>query len=417
MKQALFSNKVYPQFDQNYNQESEDKILNFIDSLTFDNQRNHFNSFKKLIESKFLKLLNNKVIIIGGTNGKGEVSGLLSYLFSRNSKAVALWSSPHLMSIRERYCINGKYINYKSLENIIFNNSDISKELNYYEYLFYIFLLVIKDEDLDYLVLEVGVGGRLDVVNLFKPTLSIITNISRDHTKLLGNTYSKILNEKIKISRPDSPLVTCIESKYVNKLTKEYKPDSINLVTENYILLKDNYNIKNRILAQFVFNLLTNNKVKQSRKLLLSQISEYSDVRIWGRQIVLKYKNKNLYFIGAHNLDGIRNVSKYIYNNNLHFSKCYYAFSQKSEADLINLNYSLFILEDRISMFNYCNVKRFKSLSDNEINKLVKNYECNIIDENIKENIIESNGADEENILFTGSYYFIGYILSMLSSE
>ena len=417
MKQALFSNKVYPQFDQNYNQESEDKILNFIDSLTFDNQRNHFNSFNKLIESKFLKLLNNKVIIIGGTNGKGEVSGLLSYLFSRNSKAVALWSSPHLMSIRERYCINGKYINYKSLENIIFNNSDISKELNYYEYLFYIFLLVIKDEDLDYLVLEVGVGGRLDVVNLFKPTLSIITNISRDHTKLLGNTYSKILNEKIKISRPDSPLVTCIESKYVNKLTKEYKPDSINLVTENYILLKDNYNIKNRILAQFVFNLLTNNKVKQSRKLLLSQISEYSDVRIWGRQIVLKYKNKNLYFIGAHNLDGIRNVSKYIYNNNLHFSKCYYAFSQKSEADLINLNYSLFILEDRISMFNYCNVKRFKSLSDNEINKLVKNYECNIIDENIKENIIESNGADEENILFTGSYYFIGYILSMLSSE
>lgn len=158
---------------------------------------------------------NYKTIHVAGTNGKGSCSHTIAaYLQCRGYK-VGLYTSPHLIDFRERIRVNGRQIDEQSVIDFVEEiQATYGKDLEEKRLGFSFFELAtamafkhFSDERVDFAVIEVGLGGRLDCTNIISPILSIITNISFDHTQFLGNTLEKIAAEKAGIIKKNTPVV------------------------------------------------------------------------------------------------------------------------------------------------------------------------------------------------------------------
>ncbi len=152
-------------------------------------------------------------IIVGGTNGKGSVASAISSVLSEAGCKTGLYTSPHLVSVTERIRINGARITESDLSEYInrvrfAGDKSPSGESSYFEALTAAAFLYFSDNGVDYSVLEVGMGGRWDATNVIKPLVSVITNISKDHTEYLGVTIGDIAFEKACIIKPGAPVVT-----------------------------------------------------------------------------------------------------------------------------------------------------------------------------------------------------------------
>ncbi len=168
-----------------------------------------------------------KTIHIAGTNGKGSVSHMLASILQQAGYRVGLYTSPHLKDFRERIRINGKPIPKSNVIKFVEQHSDIINNLepSFFEMTAAMAFNYFKEESIDVAVVEVGMGGRLDSTNIISPSLSVITNISLDHTYFLGNTKTQIAAEKAGIIKNDTPVVigeTDIETIEVfKKISKE----------------------------------------------------------------------------------------------------------------------------------------------------------------------------------------------------
>ena len=149
------------------------------------------------------------VITVAGTNGKGSVSTMLSSIYQQAGYKVGLYTSPHLVHYNERIRINNTPVSddsiCKSFERINKARGDVS--LTYFEFGTLAALDIFCLSDLDVIVLEVGLGGRLDAVNIVEPDVTIISSIDLDHQSWLGNDRESIAREKLGICRPNIPLV------------------------------------------------------------------------------------------------------------------------------------------------------------------------------------------------------------------
>jgi dihydrofolate synthase/folylpolyglutamate synthase len=150
-----------------------------------------------------------KAIHIAGTNGKGSVAHLLSSYFQELGYKTGLFTSPHLIDFRERIKINGEMISEQKVVDFFDKyNEDISKiSPSFFEMTTILAFDYFATENVDIAIVEVGLGGRLDATNILAPILSVITNISLDHTKLLGNTLQQIAYEKAGIIKENIPVV------------------------------------------------------------------------------------------------------------------------------------------------------------------------------------------------------------------
>ena len=130
-----------------------------------------------------------KSIHVGGTNGKGSTSHMLSSILQESGYKVGLYTSPHLVDFRERIRINGEMISKESVEDFMNQNLNFFDRNNFsfFEMTVGLAFNFFDNENVDIAIIEVGMGGRLDSTNIIKPILSIITNISIDHTKFLGS--------------------------------------------------------------------------------------------------------------------------------------------------------------------------------------------------------------------------------------
>jgi dihydrofolate synthase/folylpolyglutamate synthase len=159
--------------------------------------------------ASFLKIdsFSPLVITIAGTNGKGSCASFLDNILRESGYKVGVYTSPHLLRYNERICINGEEI---SDDNLLRGFSlidttcrDLKIKLNYFEFTTLTAFWVFKQHELDVLLLEVGLGGRFDPVNVISPDVSVITTISLDHVDSLGDTREKIGWEKAGIMRKD----------------------------------------------------------------------------------------------------------------------------------------------------------------------------------------------------------------------
>ena len=163
---------------------------------------------------KICKLLNNperkfKSIHIAGTNGKGSVSNLVASVLQSAGYKTGLYTSPHLRDFRERIRVDGKKIPKAKVIEFVKLNKDHFQEFqpSFFEYTFGMAVRYFADEKVDLAVMETGMGGRLDSTNVIDSILSVVTNIGWDHTQFLGDTLSKIAQEKAGIFRKDVPVI------------------------------------------------------------------------------------------------------------------------------------------------------------------------------------------------------------------
>ncbi len=174
---------------------------------------------------KLLDIKLPKIVHVAGTNGKGSVCAYLSNILTANKKNVGTFISPHLIEINERILFNMLPIADAELENI---SKYVREKLNgvltpptYFEYLFYIAMVYFSGLPMDFVILETGMGGRLDVTNVFDKTLSIITSIGMDHMMYLGNTVKEIAFEKAGIIKKDSTVIFDDGDKEANEVINE----------------------------------------------------------------------------------------------------------------------------------------------------------------------------------------------------
>ncbi|WP_214229228.1 folylpolyglutamate synthase/dihydrofolate synthase family protein [Pedobacter sp. B4-66] len=150
-----------------------------------------------------------KTIHIGGTNGKGSTSHMLAAIFQQAGYKTGLYTSPHLKDFRERIRINGEMISKEFVIDFVGEQQEIIEEINpsFFEVTVAMAFSYFEKQNVDIAIIEVGLGGRLDSTNIITPELSVITNISLDHTNILGNTLKEIAGEKAGIIKPGIPVV------------------------------------------------------------------------------------------------------------------------------------------------------------------------------------------------------------------
>ena len=166
---------------------------------------------------------NFKSIHIAGTNGKGSTSHMIASVMQTAGYKTGLYTSPHLLDFKERIKVNGEEISSK--EVIIFINSNkayFEKEsFTFFEMSVALAFWYFNKVKVDYAIIEVGLGGRLDATNIITPVLSIITNISLDHTKFLGSNIYDIANEKAGIIKENIPVVIGENQQEISPIFKD----------------------------------------------------------------------------------------------------------------------------------------------------------------------------------------------------
>ncbi len=147
-----------------------------------------------------------RTIHVAGTNGKGSVSHMIASVLQEAGFRTGLYTSPHLKDFRERIRINGKMIPGKEVTGFVNKHKNIIALLqpSFFEMTVAMAFDQFARENVDYAVIEVGLGGRLDSTNIINPVISVITNIGHDHMDLLGDTYEKIALEKAGIIKKNS---------------------------------------------------------------------------------------------------------------------------------------------------------------------------------------------------------------------
>lgn len=196
-------------------QESLDFLYSFIDYSLKRNFRNAAENFNLDRMRHFMALMGDPqkdygIIHVAGTKGKGSVSSMCASILKAQGYRTGLYTSPHMVDFTERIRINGEEIGREDLVSLVGELRSVTEavpQITTFELTTALAFLYFSRQKVDYAVFEVGLGGRLDATNIVDPILSVITSISYDHTKILGDTLSEIAGEKGGIIKPGRPVV------------------------------------------------------------------------------------------------------------------------------------------------------------------------------------------------------------------
>lgn len=250
-----------------------------------------------------------KSIHIAGTNGKGSTSHMLASVLAKAGYKVGLYTSPHLRDFRERIRINGVMISEEEVINFVAKHKAIFEKVkpSFFEMTVALAFDYFARLKVDVAVIEVGLGGRLDSTNIIAPELSVITNISYDHTDLLGDSLEKIAYEKAGIIKPFTPVVisqTQRETELVFEGKAKVTDSKIYFADQIYRVNKadENYNYQ-------IFDIQKNNGALFTN-LKLDLLGEYQKKNILGVITSIDVLKKKGFKISKKNIrDGLSTVT------------------------------------------------------------------------------------------------------------
>ncbi|MBW2980888.1 bifunctional folylpolyglutamate synthase/dihydrofolate synthase [Candidatus Woesearchaeota archaeon] len=208
--------------------------MNYNQSMKYLLSLQHFGT--KLGLANITRLLNKlgnphkglKVIHVAGTNGKGSVCAMISNILQKAGYRVGMYTSPHLRCFNERFLVNGKKISNEDVARLTAVVKRYRKDQTFFEVVTAMAFQYFKEKKVDFLILEVGLGGRLDATNVIVPLVSVITNVDIDHTDYLGKNIVNIAYEKAGIIKKNKPVVTAAEGKalkVIENVSKEKNSD------------------------------------------------------------------------------------------------------------------------------------------------------------------------------------------------
>ena len=167
---------------------------------------------------------NLKAVHIAGTNGKGSTAAMLSAVLTRIGIQVGLYTSPHLVRFNERFRINDQDVDDRGIMDVFLRVKDVVDEREpptFFEMTTAMALCLFAERGVDWAILEVGMGGRLDATNVIQPQITIINNVAFDHQEFLGFTLGRIAREKAGIIKQGVPLITAVKQPVALAVIKE----------------------------------------------------------------------------------------------------------------------------------------------------------------------------------------------------
>ena len=247
-----------PNIEEQY-QDALDYLYRFIDYSLKRNFRYTADKFNLERLHKFMHYLGDPhkdygIIHVAGTKGKGSVSAMCASVLAAEGYKTGLYTSPHMVDFTERVQVNGQHIPKADLVQAVNQLKPVTEkvpEITTFELTTAMAFLYFSQQDVDYVVLEVGLGGRLDATNIVDPLVSVITSISYDHIKILGNTLSEIATEKAGIIKPNVPVVISPQKEEARlKLEQIAKKNNspIIRVGRNYMYAADNHSLDGQTL-------------------------------------------------------------------------------------------------------------------------------------------------------------------------
>ena len=381
-----------------------------------------------------------KLIHIAGTNGKGSTTSMITEILMGEGYKVGMYTSPFIEEFEERIQINRNNIPKESLailmdEIKVAVDKVIEAGYNHpteFEIITVLMLLYFKKENIDFGVIEVGLGGTLDSTNVIKPIIQVITSISFDHTNLLGNTLEKIAREKAGIIKKGIPTVIYPQQEEVLKVIKNkcfemdselYIANNENLKFENivnldkpYQLLKYNNEIDILLPLLGEHQIITLSVALQAIEVLNNKnIIDISIANIvksiknvsWKGRLEVLSNNPYVVIDGAHNIQGIktlsRNIKKYFKYENL-----YLILGILADKDVEEMIKIITPMAKKVYSVtpNSIRGELAESLKD-EVSKFNKN--CKAFDKYEEAYLEALNDASEKDlILASGSLYMIG---------
>ena len=368
---------------------------------------------------KILKILNNpqnnyKIIHVAGTNGKGSTCKIINQILIEAGYKVGLFTSPHVFNYEERFTVNNEEISSYVLDKLVNSIDELAKnnkiELSEFELLtavaFYYFFI----KQVDYLVLETGLGGLYDATNVVKPVSVAITDIDIEHSERLGKTIEEIASQKAGIIKHGS-VVAVSENNKGYKIIKdkidEVKAKSAKL-PEVKVEYKNNKNIATINGKEYDFNLLGSHQA-QNLALALGAVNslKISNDKIANalKEVSWKYRlqydrDNNILIDAAHNPSGIQSLRNFLDENFKDVKKTFFfgCLKNKDYDSMLNIlknkEDDLYFVE-----FDYKNALKF-----DEVDKKfqAKKYEFNSFDE-----IKNIEGLK----IICGSIYMLKYLL------
>lgn len=425
--------------------------MEYREALSYINDKNKFGSRLGLDSiGKLLDLLGNpqnklKYIHVAGTNGKGSTSSYLAHCIREAGYKVGLFTSPYLERFNERIQINGQDIPDEDLGRItslIKEAADKMVDLGWehpttFEIITAIAFLYFSEERPDYVILEVGLGGRYDATNIIDSSLaSVITTIDYDHINELGDSLDKIAYEKagiikekgLVISYPQKELALSVLDEVASKKGAELfiSPDiSIEDISEQGSVF--NYSFQTSRLNRLKINMLgeyqAHNAALAVTTLLVLRdkgLIHISNEKIrrglekaqWAGRLELLRRDPLFIIDGAHNLQGINNLAKALTLFN--YRKLILGVGILKDKDVDSMLKALIPLADKVIVTE---VDMPRKLNAELLAEKIEKYKKDIyIEKDIKKAINKSfQLADKEDlILFGGSLYLIGQVRSLV---
>ena len=258
-----------------------------------------------------------KSIHIAGTNGKGSTAHMLASILQESGKKVGLYTSPHLKDFRERIRINGEMIAQKEVVTFVKENQVFFEkmELSFFEFTVAMAFDYFAKQKVDIAIIETGLGGRLDSTNIINPELAIITNISLDHTNLLGDTIEKIATEKAGIIKNETPVIIGRRQKETTSIFKNItKEKNANLI---YASPQKGYtsDLKGEYQKENINTVITAIKQLQKQGWAITEddieqglLKIAANTQLLGRWQTLS-SNPQIICDTAHNEDGIKEIA------------------------------------------------------------------------------------------------------------
>jgi len=372
-----------------------------LDSITFI--ANHFGNPQN----------NFKSIHIAGTNGKGSSANMIASVLKESNYKVGLYTSPHLIDFRERIKINGKKISKFYVIKFVNENFLFLKKnkFSFFEITFALAISFFSRKEVDYAVIETGLGGRLDATNIIKPIVSLITNVGLDHQQFLGDSLEQIAYEKAGIIKKNTPIV-------ISEFNKKTYPVFKKIAEKNYakLFLAKKSNFSTDLNGDYQsLNIdgvvktieIIDKEIINNGKLKKGLLNVKKNMGFQGRWDVLG-NNPLVIADAAHNFNAILSVLNQLKKNS---KKVHFIFGLSNDKKIENFTKIL------PSEFNYylCSANVPRSMNIDELDKVFYKkkylkYECH---ESVKNACLSALKKSEKNdiIFICGSIFIVGEVL------
>ena len=376
-----------------------------------------------------------KFIHIAGTNGKGSVATYLSSILKNAGYRVGVYTSPHLVSFTERMRINGENISKRDVVHytkLIRNVMDKREPPTFFEAVTAMAIKYFADEKVDIVILETGMGGRLDATNIVHPILTIITNVSLEHQVFLGDTIESITKEKAGIIKDKIPLVTGINQEeaiqiiedickkkdvYIYRIEKDFsciQENGVyhyNGINHHYNGLKSGlngiYQKNNLALALASIEILNNIGLCIKDEHVINGVKQ----AFWPGRMHIVSKSPIILLDGAHNIAAMHGLKESI--KEMEYNKLILVIGIMEDKDTKEI---LDIIVPMTDFTIYTRPKYYRAMDPFKLKEQYKKVHKYEIINNLERAIARAKqrASEKDMILITGSLFTVGEALSIL---